>query len=509
MNSSQIEKFPTSEEGIWISYGNSPADGYEVKGPPRGVALTLYNTGERSYYIRITQWEVGMPKASEYKRLKPNEQWFVQYQYLSADCTLKIYREGAPYNMLIQEIPVKEYYAGVLPSATPPEDSAENEREVLPIPETSTPAEEVVTQNETSVEDRTPLEEEEMLEELSTAPPSHVDRTPLEEEKMLPEEGATEDVPVLRRREAKLLEKFVKGVVDDVLKEPISRMGKIEGKLVELENAIESSPPPDADNSPSNSVQDEIREYYLTLEAASKAAGLSENTAPTPSVDGQLKTQLESIANVVNRLRSQINSSPSELSQDTEDLIDEFEVRLNDKLIAPQPISCAEVKHISFPEYKREQIKDYCRKARQSDQKISAPTYHEIEDAYKKYLDQTYQAHFSAQLSPATIQPEDLDELIVYIVEAVDLLKQGDEEATDNMDFLDSTVKEILDIAGIEETPIAEGKTIADEVQHDIYETRTGNYPNGVVLEVLARGLQRRSNRKIIRKPTVVRGRRQ
>jgi len=513
MNSSQIETHPTLDEGIVISYGNLPADEHEVKSPPRGVTFTLHNTCERSYYIRITPWEVGMPKTSEYRRLKPNEQWFVQYQYLSADCTLRIYREGAPNNILIQEIPVKQYFAGVIPSATPPEEFAEDEREVQLVSETSTPAEEDVAQDEKPVEDRAPLkeDEEEVNEELPTMPLSHADRTPLEEdeEEMLPEKEASKDVPVLRGPDAELLKKIVKSVVDDTLKKSISQMGEIEGKLVELQNTLESFPPPDTGNSSSNSAQDDIREYYLTLEAASKASGLLESTGSIPLVDEQSKRQLESIANVVNRLKRQINSSPSELSQDTEDLIDEFEAKLNDKLIASQSISCAEVKRISFPEYKKERIKDYCEKARQSDRKIPAPTYHEIEEAYKKYLDQTYQAHFSAQISPATIQPEDLDELIVYIVEAVDLLKQGDEEAADNMALLDGAIKGMLDTVGIEETPITAGKTIADEDQHDIYETRTGNYPNGVVLEILARGLQRRSNRRIIRKPTVVRGRRQ
>lgn len=491
MNLSQIERYPTLEEGIWISYGNPPVNnGPEARSSPRDVIFTLYNAGRRSYYIRITQWEVGMPKASEYRRLRTGEQWLVQYQYLSVDCTLRIYREGSPNNKLIHEISVKQYLAGVLPtsisserSVDSTEDSSEDEQEDFSVPDISDPPEEPITQGGMFADSEPPIEE---------------DASPAEER-------TTEETRVLKEEDEDFLAKFVERIVGDVIGEPMSQIGKIEERLVELQNTIESSPTPDPDNSSSNSALNEIREYYITLETTSKAAGLWEHTDDAPLVDEPLKTQLESIANVVSRLNTRINSSPSEPSQDTEDLINKFEAKLK----SSQPVSCDELKPMSFPAYKKEQIKDYCEKAKQSNQKIPAPKYREVEEGYKRYVDQMYHSTLSAKISPAKIQSKDLDGLIAYFVETVDLMRRGEVETEDNMTILDSAIKEILDTADIEETPVAIGRTIADEEEHDIYDTRAGNYPNGVILDVIARGLRKKNDRGVIRKPTVVRARRQ
>jgi len=490
-----MERHPTLEEDIWISYSNpSVNNDKEIRSPPRDVVFTLHNTGGRSYYIRITQWEVGMPNASEYKRLKAGQQWLVQYQYLSVDCTLRIYREGSPDNILIQEIPVKQYIAGVIPtpaslesSTDSPEDSEEDEDVEFSVPDIPQPAEPTVTQGQILEDSELPLEEE---------PP--------------PFEGpTTEETQVLKREDEDLLTKFVEGIVSDLTKEPISQIGEIKNGLVELQNTIESLPTPDAGNKAPNSALGEIREYYVTLENASRTAGLMEQTDGAPLVDDELKTQLESIVNVASKLNTQINSSPIKPSQDTEDLIDEFEEKLRNGLIGSQPIACDELKPKNFSAYKSKQIKDYCKKAENSTRKISAPTYLEIEEGYKRYVDNMYQSHFSAQISPTKIQQKDLEGLIAYFVEGVDLLKRGEAESKDNMALLNSAIEEILDIAGIEETPVAISRTIADEEEHDIYDTRTGNYANGVILDVVVRGLRKKKDKRLIRKPAVVRARRQ
>ena len=495
MNPSQIERYPTSEEDIWISYGHLPANNDdEARSLPRDVTFTLYNEGGRSYYIRVTQWEVGMPKASEYNRLRAGEQWLVQYQYLSVDCNLRIYREGSPNNTLIHEIPVKQYLAGVLPTSLPLEssiDSPEGSEANEPV-ESSAPS--------TSGQTETPVPQDIILEDSEP---------PIEEEELPSEELTTEDTQVLKKETEDFLTGFVTRIVGNATSEPISQIGEIKEGLIELQNTVASLPAPGVGDASPNSVLGEIREYYITLENASKAAGILEHTDDTPLVDETLKPQLESIATVVKKLKTQINSSSSESSPDTEDLLNEIEEKLSNKLVGSQPIPSGELRPVSFPAYNRERIKDYCEKAKHSNRKVPAPTYSEMEEGYKRYVDDMYQAHFAAQVSPAAIQPQDLDGLIAYFVEAVDLMKRGEVEAADNIALLDNAIEEILETTDIEETPVTIGRTIADEEEHDIYDTRAGNYPNGVILDVVVRGLRKRKDRMVIRKPAVVRARRQ
>lgn len=69
-----------------------------------------------------------------------------------------------------------------------------------------------------------------------------------------------------------------------------------------------------------------------------------------------------------------------------------------------------------------------------------------------------------------------------------------------------SQLSNLLEPLDLEIMDIQKGKTLADSRLHEISETIKGNYPQGVVIEIISLGLRRLSDREVVRKATVIIG---
>ncbi|MBU0700511.1 hypothetical protein KKE26_04350, partial [bacterium] len=236
---------------------------------------------------------------------------------------------------------------------------------------------------------------------------------------------------------------------------------------------------------------------------------------PQEVTSDEITEKIGKVSRIVDNLKYQINSGDKEILEAVEDFESSAKQRmktLSSQIIVPK-VRKEIVEYERFKKEKNKELITSLLSGEGSDFDIEEEYRKDVKAKYNEYLrdivkelKKTKGAEF---VDSSKYCQQEYDEfirrdLVNVFVSAIDRL--GFEKEKKIPQEVESSLKEIFKIIGIEEIPVEIGETKADARVHTVEETKTGDYVDGAVICVHFRGIMFKSDEKVIKKPVVIRG---